>query len=209
MPCSRPSCFSSRHASMSSFSVNGSPTCTLGRFASAPSSNSCDARIDAPPMPSRPVLDPNSSATSPASPAARLQDLVVLERRRRTSRSRAGCRSTSGRRSLRHRPSAGRASCRSAAMPRTTPSNRNRLRSSSREPKRNGSSTAIGRAPSERMSRTIPPTPVAAPWKGSTADGWLCDSILNATTHAGRDLDDARAFARARGRPTAPPSAAP
>ena len=25
----------------------------------------------------------------------------------------------------------------------------------------------------------IPPTPVAAPWNGSTNDGWLCDSILN------------------------------
>ena len=23
--------------------------------------------------------------------------------------------------------------------------------------------------------------PVAAPWNGSTADGWLCDSTLNAT----------------------------
>src|SRR5262249_52882450 len=31
------------------------------------------------------------------------------------------------------------------------------------------------------MSRRIPPTPVAAPWNGSTADGWLCDSTLNAT----------------------------
>jgi len=25
----------------------------------------------------------------------------------------------------------------------------------------------------------MPPTPVAAPWNGSTNDGWLCDSILN------------------------------
>ena len=32
-----------------------------------------------------------------------------------------------------------------------------------------------------KTSRKIPPTPVAAPWYGSTADGWLCDSILNAT----------------------------
>src|SRR3954468_323583 len=31
------------------------------------------------------------------------------------------------------------------------------------------------------MSRRIPPTPVAAPWNGSTALGWLCDSTLNAT----------------------------
>ncbi len=27
----------------------------------------------------------------------------------------------------------------------------------------------------------MPPTPVAAPWNGSTALGWLCDSTLNAT----------------------------
>src|SRR3954465_13092065 len=31
------------------------------------------------------------------------------------------------------------------------------------------------------MSRRIPPTPVAAPWFGSPALGWLWDSILNAT----------------------------
>src|SRR5450759_4081736 len=28
-------------------------------------------------------------------------------------------------------------------------------------------------------SRMMPPTPVAAPWYGSIADGWLCDSLLN------------------------------
>src|SRR5712692_4284197 len=28
-------------------------------------------------------------------------------------------------------------------------------------------------------SRMMPPTPVAAPWYGSMAEGWLCDSILN------------------------------
>ena len=31
-----------------------------------------------------------------------------------------------------------------------------------------------------KMSRMIPPTPVAAPSNGSTALGWLCDSILKA-----------------------------
>ena len=36
-----------------------------------------------------------------------------------------------------------------------------------------GPSTAIGRAPMEKMSRRMPPTPVAAPWYGSIADGWL------------------------------------
>ena len=49
-------------------------------------------------------------------------------------------------------------------------------------PKRSESSTAIGRAPIAKMSRRMPPTPVAAPWKGSTALGWLCDSTLNAHT---------------------------
>jgi hypothetical protein len=48
---------SSRHASISRFSVNGSPTCTVGRFASIVSSNSALA-IVAPPTPSRPVLAP-------------------------------------------------------------------------------------------------------------------------------------------------------
>ena len=31
----------------------------------------------------------------------------------------------------------------------------------------------MGRAPMVKMSRRMPPTPVAAPWKGSTALGWL------------------------------------
>ena len=39
---------------------------------------------------------------------------------------------------------------------------------------------AMGRAPMVKTSRRIPPTPVAAPWYGSTAEGWLCDSILKA-----------------------------
>src|SRR5215208_2041936 len=66
-------------------------------------------------------------------------------------------------------------------MPATTCSNRYRDRSDSRSPNRSESSTAIGRAPSANTSRRIPPTPVAAPWNGSTALGWLCDSTLNAT----------------------------
>ncbi len=40
---------------------------------------------------------------------------------------------------------------------------------------------AMGRAPMVNTSRRMPPTPVAAPWYGSTAEGWLCDSILKAT----------------------------
>src|SRR5262245_27531912 len=47
--------------------------------------------------------------------------------------------------------------------------------------KRSPSRSAIGLAPIATMSRRIPPTPVAAPWNGSTADGWLWLSTLNAT----------------------------
>ena len=56
------------------------------------------------------------------------------------------------------------------------------MRGASSSPKRSESSEAIGRAPMVKMSRRMPPTPVAAPWYGSMNDGWLCDSILNAAT---------------------------
>ena len=48
---------SSRHASISSFSVNGSPTCTVGRFSSVSSEKSAEAMV-APWMPSHPVFEP-------------------------------------------------------------------------------------------------------------------------------------------------------
>jgi hypothetical protein len=41
----------------------------------------------------------------------------------------------------------------------------------------------MGRAPIVKMSRRMPPTPVAAPWKGSMNDGWLWLSILKTTAH--------------------------
>ena len=59
----------SRHASISSFSVNGSPTWTLGRLAADVSSNSCEASTLTPPIPSRPVLEPISTPTLPGSEA--------------------------------------------------------------------------------------------------------------------------------------------
>src|SRR2546430_586906 len=49
---------------------------------------------------------------------------------------------------------------------------------SGRGPNRSESRRAMGRAPMAMTSRMIPPTPVAAPWYGSIAEGWLCDSIL-------------------------------
>src|ERR671930_1295967 len=69
----------------------------------------------------------------------------------------------------------------SPPIPATTPSNSHRFRSPVSGPNRSGSSRAIGLAPIATTSRTIPPTPVAAPWYGSTADGCECDSILNTT----------------------------
>src|SRR5690625_6800522 len=63
--------------------------------------------------------------------------------------------------------------------PATTPGTTRRESSASRGPNRRGSMTAIGRAPIARMSRTIPPTPVAAPWYGPMFVGRLCDYTLN------------------------------
>ena len=59
MPVTRSCAKISRQASMSSFSVNGSPTCTLGRFAGPVSSKVSDASTLTPPMPSPPVRAPN------------------------------------------------------------------------------------------------------------------------------------------------------
>ena len=69
-PSTRPRSISSSDASMSSFSANGSPTCTDGRLAASASLNVALARTDAPPMPSRPVVDPNSTTRLPGPGAA-------------------------------------------------------------------------------------------------------------------------------------------
>ena len=57
MPTTAPVAMASRLASRSSFSVNGSPTWTLGRLASESSLSSTLANV-APWMPSRPVAEP-------------------------------------------------------------------------------------------------------------------------------------------------------
>ena len=63
MPTTRCAAYSSRQHSMSTFSVKGSPTWTLGSFLRpAPDSSPekvSDARTETPPMPSRPVRAPN------------------------------------------------------------------------------------------------------------------------------------------------------
>ena len=75
-----------------------------------------------------------------------------------------------------------RRSCRSGRCRATTPANRCRG-ALARRARRSAASraSAIGRAPIAKMSRRMPPTPVAAPWNGSTADGWLWLSTLKAT----------------------------
>lgn len=70
MPATSSASYSSRHASISSFSVNGSPTCTDGRRCSLPSVKVALASTDTPPMPSRPVLAPISTTTLPGPTAA-------------------------------------------------------------------------------------------------------------------------------------------
>ena len=53
------------------------------------------------------------------------------------------------------------------------------------------------------MSRRMPPTPVAAPSKGSTALGWLCDSTLNAHASPSPTRHGARVLARPQHQPRA------
>ena len=55
----------------------------------------------------------------------------------------------------------------------------------------------MGRAPMVKMSRRMPPTPVAAPWNGSTAQGWLWDSIFMTMPMIVADVHDAGVLDRA------------
>ena len=65
MPATRSAAKISRQHSMSTFSANGSPTCTLGRLVSPSASKVALASTDAPPMPSPPVRAPNSTTWLP------------------------------------------------------------------------------------------------------------------------------------------------
>ena len=79
IPTTSPASRISRHASIRRFSSNGSPTCTLGRLSSSsPSSpKPAEARTLAPPMPSRPVDDPKSTARLPTPDAASQHEALV------------------------------------------------------------------------------------------------------------------------------------
>ena len=78
-PSTRPPSISSRLASMSSFSANGSPTCTVGRLAPDSSPKVALASTDAPPIPSRPVAEPKRTARLPGPGAAARGQVALLE----------------------------------------------------------------------------------------------------------------------------------
>ena len=62
---------------------------------------------------------------------------------------------------------------------------------------------AIGRAPMVKMSRRMPPTPVAAPWNGSTARRVVVALDLERDREAVADVDHAGVLARAQQHPRA------
>ena len=61
---------------MSTFSANGSPTCTAGRLVGPPAAKVSEASTDTPPMPSPPVLAPKSTTVADA---ARGCEMDVLD----------------------------------------------------------------------------------------------------------------------------------
>ena len=157
--------------------VNGSPTCTDGRFSSAPSPSSWLAstlRAADPVAAGRRAEEDESVARAPRACARVTRSAgsspthIALTRQLSRVRLVEDGLAADGRDADR--------SCRSGRCRRRRGRN-----ASSGAPKRSPSSSAIGRAPIATMSRRIPPTPVAAPWNGSTADGWLWLSTLNAT----------------------------
>ena len=182
---------SSRQASSSFFSVKGSPTCTDGRFSSRVSSNTWLASTLAPPMPSRPVLRPEEHHVVAHAGSAAADDRRPGPPGRRSWRSPGSCRRRDLRSRPRRPPWGCPCSCRSRrcppppartgsaagwwSPPREASSSRRaagaaagrarkRAGSGSISPNRRESSPQMGRAPMAKMSRMMPPTPVAAPW---------------------------------------------
>ena len=114
MPATAPVASSSRQASHTSFSMNGSPTCTAPRCCSADSSvKSCDANA-APARPSRPVgrTDVKNRIADALWP--RRARFVRGAARRGRRRSRADCLRSSCRNKPRPRWSGCRSNCRNA-----------------------------------------------------------------------------------------------
>ena len=165
IPLTSPSSRSSRHASKSLFSSNGSPTCTLGRLSASLefSSKPVEARTLTPPIPSLPVADPNRIARFPT-------PLAFPSTSRSVGSTPIASTFTNGlplyvSSKTISPPTVGTPTLLPyPETPLITPSAIHRLRGSSRGPNRSGSITAMGLAPIVKISRRMPPTPVAAPW---------------------------------------------
>ena len=162
MPTTRSSAKISSEHSIKTFSTNGSPTCTAGRFAGPVDSKVSDAKTETPPIPSPPVFAPYRTTRFPAPAAfANLMSLCFITPTQRAF--------TSG---LPKYVSSKTTSPPILARPRQfpypptpaiTPGKTRRVSAASAGPNRSGSITAMGRAPIVKISRTIPPIPVAAP----------------------------------------------
>ena len=169
---------------------------SLGVVAAPSSLNPAEARTLTPPMPSRPVEEPSSTARLPA------PDAMPSTRRSMRQHAHAqhvdervvGVAGVEGR--ARRRRSARRRSCRSPRSRSRPPRRASGCRASSGGPKRSGSMRAIGRAPMVKMSRRMPPTPVAAPWYGSIGRGVVVALDAHGDGDAVAGVDHAGVLAR-------------
>ena len=151
-----------------------------------------EAKPDAPWMPSRPVPAPTRRMTFPTSLAAEVAILSVCTRPTHMALTNGFWEYDSSKQ-ISPATSGTPMQLPYQEIPSTTPWNRCPFWGSSRGPNRREFRRAMGRAPMARMSRTMPPTPVAAPCNGSTAEGWLWDSTLK-TTASPSPISTAPAF---------------
>ncbi len=182
---------------MSSFSWNGSPTWTLGRFAGPVLSKVSLART-------RDAADAVAAGAGAVEDhlvagAGRLREVDLLVPHdadaQRVDERVAGVRRVEDRLAADVR--AGRGSCRSHRRPPRSRAARGGCPSASRGPKRRGSITATGRAPIARMSRTMPPTPGRRALVGLDVGRVVVRLDLERHRVAVADVDDAGVLADA------------
>ena len=162
MPTTKSSAKISSEHSIKTFSTNGSPTCTLGRFVDPPAPNVSEASTDTPPIPSPPVFAPYNTTKLPAPAAfANLISLCFITPTHNALTSGLPAYVSSN---VTSPPIFGRPKqFPYPPTPAMIPGRTRLVSGASAGPKRSGSITAMGRAPIVKMSRTIPPIPVAAP----------------------------------------------
>ena len=181
---------SSSEASISFLPVNGSPTCTEGRF-------SADALAEL-------LAREHGGAADPVAAGRR-----AVEDEHVAGPARARARDALGRQEAdAHRVDEAVAGVRlvedrlaadgghADAVPVVADPGDRAPEAQSGAPKRSPSSSATGRAPIATMSRRIPPTPVAAPWNGSTRRRVVVRLDLERDRLALAEVDHARVLAR-------------